>query len=156
MSVIKRNGLEVPFDENKIISAIKKAGFVKEQTIQKIVDKIKYQLSLKGSLTIEEIQDLVELGLMTSSYKNVAKEYIRYRKTRELIRETEKANESILKLIEDKNEYLKTENSNKNHTIASTQRDYIAGEVSKDISMRLLLPEEVVAAHKAGAIHFHK
>ena len=155
MSVIKRNGLEVPFDENKIISAIKKAGFVKEQTIQKIVDKIKYQLSLKGSLTIEEIQDLVELGLMTSSYKNVAKEYIRYRKTRELIRETEKANESILKLIEDKNEYLKTENSNKNHTIASTQRDYIAGEVSKDISMRLLLPEEVVAAHKAGAIHFH-
>ena len=155
MSVIKRNGLEVPFDENKIISAIKKAGFVKEQTIQKIVDKIKYQLSLKGSLTIEEIQDLVELGLMTSSYKNVAKEYIRYRKTRELIRETEKANESILKLIEDKNEYLKTENSNKNHTIASTQRDYIAGEVSKDISMRLLLPEEVVDAHKAGAIHFH-
>lgn len=155
MSVIKRNGLEVPFDENKIISAIKKAGFVKEQTIQKIVDKIKYQLSLKGSLTIEEIQDLVELGLMTSSYKNVAKEYIRYRKTRELIRETEKANESILKLIEDKNEYLKTENSNKNHTIASTQRDYIAGEVSKDISMRLLLPEEVVNAHKAGAIHFH-
>ena len=155
MSVIKRNGLEVPFDENKIISAIKKAGFVKEQTIQKIVDKIKYQLSLKGSLTIEEIQDLVELGLMTSSYKNVAKEYIRYRKTRELIRETEKANESILKLIEDKNDYLKTENSNKNHTIASTQRDYIAGEVSKDISMRLLLPEEVVDAHKAGAIHFH-
>lgn len=155
MSVIKRNGLKVPFDENKIISAIKKAGFVKEQTIQKIVDKIKYQLSLKGSLTIEEIQDLVELGLMTSSYKNVAKEYIRYRKTRELIRETEKANESILKLIEDKNEYLKTENSNKNHTIASTQRDYIAGEVSKDISMRLLLPEEVVNAHKAGAIHFH-
>ena len=155
MSVIKRNGLKVPFDENKIISAIKKAGFVKDQTIQKIVDKIKYQLSLKGSLTIEEIQDLVELGLMTSSYKNVAKEYIRYRKTRELIRETEKANESILKLIEDKNEYLKTENSNKNHTIASTQRDYIAGEVSKDISMRLLLPEEVVNAHKAGAIHFH-
>ena len=155
MSVIKRNGLKVPFDENKIISAIKKAGFVKDQTIQKIVDKIKYQLSLKGSLTIEEIQDLVELGLMTSSYKNVAKEYIRYRKTRELIRETEKANESILKLIEDKNEYLKTENSNKNHTIASTQRDYIAGEVSKDISMRLLLPEEVVDAHKAGAIHFH-
>lgn len=155
MSVIKRNGLEVPFDENKIISAIKKAGFVKEQTIQKIVDKIKYQLSLKGSLTIEEIQDLVELGLMTSSYKNVAKEYIRYRKTRELIRETEKANESILKLIEDKNEYLKTENSNKNHTIASTQRDYIAGEVSKDLSKRLLLPADIVEAHNKGIIHFH-
>ena len=155
MSVIKRNGLEVPFDENKIISAIKKAGFVKEQTIQKIVYKIKYQLSLKGSLTIEEIQDLVELGLMTSSYKNVAKEYIRYRKTRELIRETEKANESILKLIEDKNDYLKTENSNKNHTIASTQRDYIAGEVSKDLSKRLLLPADIVEAHNKGIIHFH-
>ena len=153
--VIKRNGTEVPFDEQKIASAIKKAGFVKEPAINKIIEKIKYQLSIKGSLTVEEIQDLVELGLMTSSYKGVAREYIRYRKTRELIRENEKANESILKLIDDKNEYLKTENSNKNHAIASTQRDYIAGEVSKDISMRLLLPTEVVEAHKKGAIHFH-
>lgn len=153
--VIKRNGTEVPFDEQKIASAIKKAGFVKEPAINKIIEKIKYQLSIKGSLTVEEIQDLVELGLMTSSYKCVAREYIRYRKTRELIRENEKANESILKLIDDKNEYLKTENSNKNHAIASTQRDYIAGEVSKDISMRLLLPTEVVEAHKKGAIHFH-
>lgn len=153
--VIKRNGTEVPFDEQKIASAIKKAGFVKEPAINKIIDKIKYQLSIKGSLTVEEIQDLVELGLMTSSYKSVAREYIRYRKTRELIRENEKANESILKLIDDKNEYLKTENSNKNHAIASTQRDYIAGEVSKDISMRLLLPTEVVEAHKKGVIHFH-
>jgi ribonucleoside-triphosphate reductase len=153
--VIKRNGTEVPFDEQKIASAIKKAGFVKEPTINKIIEKVKYQLSIKGSLTVEEIQDLVELGLMTSSYKGVAREYIRYRKTRELIRENEKANESILKLIDDKNEYLKTENSNKNHAIASTQRDYIAGEVSKDISMRLLLPTEVVEAHKKGVIHFH-
>lgn len=153
--VIKRNGTEVPFDEQKIASAIKKAGFVKEPAINKIIEKIKYQLSIKGSLTVEEIQDLVELGLMTSSYKSVAREYIRYRKTRELIRENEKANESILKLIDDKNEYLKTENSNKNHAIASTQRDYIAGEVSKDISMRLLLPTEVVEAHKKGVIHFH-
>lgn len=154
--VIKRNGTEVPFDEQKIASAIKKAGFVKEPAITKIIEKIKYQLSIKGSLTVEEIQDLVELGLMTSSYKSVAREYIRYRKIRELIRENEKANESILKLIDDKNEYLKTENSNKNHAIASTQRDYIAGEVSKDISMRLLLPTEVVEAHKKGVIHFHK
>lgn len=153
--VIKRNGTEVSFDEQKIASAIKKAGFVKEPAINKIIEKIKYQLSIKGSLTVEEIQDLVELGLMTSSYKSVAREYIRYRKTRELIRENEKANESILKLIDDKNEYLKTENSNKNHAIASTQRDYIAGEVSKDISMRLLLPTEVVEAHKKGVIHFH-
>lgn len=153
--VIKRNGTEVPFDEQKIASAIKKAGFVKEPAINKIIEKIKYQLSIKGSLTVEEIQDLVELGLMTSSYKGVAREYIRYRKTRELIRENEKANESILKLIDDKNEYLKTENSNKNHRIASTQRDYIAGEVSKDISTRLLLPTEVVEAHKKGVIHMH-
>lgn len=153
--VIKRNGIEVPFDEQKIASAIKKAGFVKEPAINKIIEKIKYQLSIKGSLTVEEIQDLVELGLMTSSYKSVAREYIRYRKTRELIRENEKANESILKLIDDKNEYLKTENSNKNHRIASTQRDYIAGEVSKDISTRLLLPTEVVEAHKKGVIHMH-
>ena len=153
--VIKRNGTEVPFDEQKIASAIKKAGFVKEPAIYKIIEKIKYQLSIKGSLTVEEIQDLVELGLMTSSYKSVAREYIRYRKTRELIRENEKANESILKLIDDKNEYLKTENSNKNHRIASTQRDYIAGEVSKDISTRLLLPTEVVEAHKKGVIHMH-
>ena len=153
--VIKRNGTEVPFDEQKIASAIKKAGFVKEPAINKIIEKIKYQLSIKGSLTVEEIQDLVELGLMTSSYKSVAREYIRYRKTRELIRENEKANESILKLIDDKNEYLKTENSNKNHRIASTQRDYIAGEVSKDISTRLLLPTEVVEAHKKGVIHMH-
>ena len=154
-SVIKRNGTEVAFDENKIISAIKKAGYVREATIKKIVEQIKYQMSIKGSLTVEEIQDLVELGLMTSSYKSVAREYIRYRKVREMIRENEKANESILKLIDDKNEYLRTENSNKNHRAASTQRDYIAGEVSKDITMRLLLPTEVVEAHKKGVIHFH-
>lgn len=154
-SVVKRNGTVVPFDEEKIVSAIKKAGFVRETTIRKIVEQVKYQLSIKGSLTVEEIQDLVELGLMTSSYKMVAREYIRYRKVREMIRENEKANESILKLIDDKNEYLKTENSNKNHTIASTQRDYIAGEVSKDITMRLLLPKEVVEAHKKGILHFH-
>lgn len=153
--MVKRNGTVVPFDEEKIVSAIKKAGFVRETTIRKIVEQVKYQLSIKGSLTVEEIQDLVELGLMTSSYKMVAREYIRYRKVREMIRENEKANESILKLIDDKNEYLKTENSNKNHTIASTQRDYIAGEVSKDITMRLLLPKEVVEAHKKGILHFH-
>lgn len=154
-SVVKRNGSRVPFDSKKIISAIKKAGFVREGAIKKIIAQIKYQLSIKGSLTVEEIQDLVELGLMTSSYKSIAREYIRYRKVREMIRENEKANESILQLIDNKNEFLKTENSNKNHSIASTQRDYIAGEVSKDITMRLLLPKEVVDAHKKGIIHFH-
>ena len=154
-SVVKRNGTVVPYNRDKIVNAIKKAGYVREATINKIVASIEYQLSLNEKLTVEEIQDLVELGLMNSSYKKVAQEYIRYRKVRELIRETEHTNESILKLIDDKNEYLKTENSNKNHKIASTQRDYIAGEVSKDITMRLLLPKEVVDAHKKGIIHFH-
>ena len=155
-TVIKRNGVSAPYNRSKIESAIRKAGYVRNSTINKIIDSIEYQLSLNNdTLTVEEVQDLVELGLMKSSYKAVAQEYIRYRKTRELIRNSEHTNESILKLIDDKNEYLKTENSNKNHRIASTQRDYIAGEVSKDITMRLLLPKEVVDAHKKGVIHFH-
>lgn len=161
MNVIKRNGSTVKFDPRKIENAIKKAGFVDDNTIQHIVHLVEYageaaKNSLKQDpLTVEQIQDIVEYGLMESNYKKVAREYIRYRKTREMIRNSESVNESILKLIDDKNEYLKTENSNKNHRIASTQRDYIAGEVSKDISMRLLLPKEVVEAHKAGIIHFH-
>ena len=153
--VIKRDGSEVDYNSEKIKMAILKAGFVKSETIEKIIKHIEYQLSLAEKLSVEEIQDLVEFGLMKSSYKPVAREYIRYRRQRELIRNSEKANESILKLIDNKNEYLKTENSNKNVSIASTQRDYIAGEVSKDISMRLLLPEDVVKAHKEGIIHFH-
>ena len=156
MSVIKRNGSKEPFNPEKIVNAIKKAGYVKDSSINKIVESIKYQLSINDSLSVEEIQDLVELGLIKSSYKKVARDYIRYRKEREMIRANEKANESILKLLDNKNEYLKTENSNKNHSIASTQRDYIAGEVSKDLSRRLLLPPEVVEAHDKGVIHFHK
>lgn len=155
-TVIKRNGTRVPYNRNKIISAVRKAGYVRNQSLNKIADYIEYQLSLNNNqLSVEEIQDLVELSLMKSSYKSIAKEYIRYRKQRELIRESEKTNESILKLIDDKNEYLKTENSNKNHRIASTQRDYIAGEVSKDISRRLLMPKEAVEAHDKGIIHLH-
>ena len=92
--------LECHLIVKKIISAIKKAGFVREGAIKKIIAQIEYQLSIKGSLTVEEIQDLVELGLMTSSYKSIAREYIRYRKVREMIRENEKANESILQLID--------------------------------------------------------
>lgn len=153
--ITKRNGSREPFNSEKIVNAIKKAGYVRESTIQKIVESIKTQLSTHGSLSVEEIQDLVELGLTKSSYKKVARDYIRYRKEREMIRANEKANESILKLLDNKNEYLKTENSNKNHSIASTQRDYIAGEVSKDLSRRLLLPPEVVEAHDKGIIHFH-
>lgn len=154
MKIIKRNGKVVSYNRTKIVNAIKKAGHVREATINKIINSIEEALKFKN-LSVEEIQDKVEAGLMDSSYKTVAREYIRYRKQREMIRESEKANDSILRLIDNKNEYLKTENSNKNIYIASTQRDYIAGEVSKDLSKRLLLPKEVVEAHEKGAIHFH-
>lgn len=154
MVVVKRNGLLVPYQRDKIVNAIKKAGYVKDSSISKIVNHIEEQLQTKR-LTVEEIQDMVEEGLMKSSYKDVAREYIRYRNTREIIRNSEQANASILKLLDNKNEYLKTENSNKNVKVASTQRDYIAGEVSKDISKRLLLPKDIVEAHERGSIHFH-
>lgn len=153
--VVKRNGTEEAYDPNKIVNAIDKAGNVNKPIVQKILSSIEAKLKEQGKLTVEEIQDIVELGLMKSFHKEVAREYIRYRKMREFIRESEKTNDGILKLIDDKNEYLRTENSNKNHRIASTQRDYVAGEVSKDIAMRLLLPAEVVDAHKKGIIHFH-
>ena len=153
MKVIKRNGHEVDFDGQKIIKAISKAGYVDESVKQDIAD---YISSLdRESIHVEEIQDLVELKLMQSPYKEVAKEYVRYRHKRELIRQNEGVNNSILELIATKNDYIKGENSNKNPTILSTQRDYMAGEVSKDISRRLLLPPEVVEAHDAGIIHFH-
>ena len=156
MRVIKRNGKTAAFNPKKIRNAIRKAGFVDDESLDKIVDVVVSETEHRqGKISIEEIQDLVELELMKTGNEKVAREYIRYRKMREMIRENELTNESILQLIDDKNEYIKTENSNKNHTIASTQRDYIAGEVSKDISMRLLLPKEVVEAHKMGALHFH-
>jgi anaerobic ribonucleoside-triphosphate reductase len=155
VKVIKRNGKSVSFNPRKIKNAIRKAGFVSDEDLNKIVDVINEQAERRESMTIEDIQDLVEFMLMKTGNEQVAREYIRYRKTRELIRQSEATNESILKLIDDKNEYLKTENSNKNHAVASTQRDYIAGEVSKDISMRLLLSKDIVDAHKKGAIHAH-
>ena len=156
MRVIKRNGKTAAFNPKKIRNAIRKAGFVDDESLDSIVDVVTSETQNRnGKISIEEIQDLVELELMKTGNEKVAREYIRYRKMREMIRENELTNESILKLIDDKNEYLATENSNKNHTIASTQRDYIAGEVSKDISLRLILPKEVVEAHKKGAIHVH-
>ena len=154
MIVVKRNGNPVPYVRDKIESAIKKAGYVRKSTLNKIISNIESKLK-EQELSVEAIQDMIEDGLMNSSYKEVAKEYIRYRKTRELIRKSEEANYSILKLIDNKNDYIKTENSNKNAFIASTQRDYIAGEVSKDLSKRLLLPADIVEAHNKGIIHFH-
>lgn len=153
--VIKRDGRKVPFKEEKISNAIQKAGWVAPEHIQTCIEVIKHSIEEGLEPTVENIQDVVEMNLMNLGYHQVAREYIRYRRTRELIRNAEKTNDSILKLIDDKNDYLKTENSNKNHRIASTQRDYIAGEVSKDISLRLLMPIEAVEAHKKGIIHIH-
>jgi anaerobic ribonucleoside-triphosphate reductase len=153
--VIKRNGAREAFNPQKIINAVKKSGFIKDEDARHIASAIESEIEPDKPLQVEQIQDRVEELLMASDYKNEAREYIRYRKTRELIRNSEQVNESILRLIDDKNDYLKTENSNKNHRLASTQRDYIAGEVSKDIAMRLLLPKDVVEAHQKGIIHFH-
>lgn len=153
MQVQKRNGKIVEFNKNKIIRAISKSGFVPDDVKARIADEIAKQN--KDIITIEEIQDLVEKKLMTTSYKSVAKEYIRYRYKREMIRQNEHVADSVLDIINYKNDYVKGENSNKNPAILSTQRDYMAGEVSKDIAERLILPEEIVQAHKAGIIHVH-
>ena len=153
MKVTKRNGAIEKFDKQKIINAISKAGYVRQSTKEKIANYVE-SLDVE-SITVEEIQDIIERMLMESSYKDVARQYVRYRYKRELIRRDDATSDSIIRLINNKNEYLATENSNKNTSIASTQRDYIAGEISKDISRKLLIPSEVVEAHDKGIIHFH-
>ena len=153
MEVVKRDGRKVPFQRQKIINAISKAGFVQDETKQKIATEIE-NLN-RSEISVEEIQDLVEKKLMATSHKDVAKEYVRYRYRREIIREQEKLNNSILEIVSNKNEYVNGENSNKNPTILSTQRDYMAGEISKDLTQRLLLPPDIVKAHEEGIIHFH-
>lgn len=151
--VKKRDGRMVAFNPLKIVNAISKAGFVTDDVKFTIATEI-HNLE-QTEITVEEIQDLVEKALMASDYKGVAKEYVRYRYKRELIREHEKLNDSILEIVAGKNEYVNGENSNKNPIIASTQRDYMAGEVSKDITQRLLLPAYIWEAHENGIIHFH-
>ena len=151
--VKKRDGRMVAFNPLKIVNAIPKAGFVTDDVKSTIATEI-HNLE-QTEITVEEIQDLVEKALMASDYKGVAKEYVRYRYKRELIREHEKLNDSILEIVAGKNEYVNGENSNKNPIIASTQRDYMAGEVSKDITQRLLLPAYIWEAHENGIIHFH-
>ena len=160
MEVIKRNGNKVSFDKNKIIKAIDKAfiqvdgQLYEDDTAKDIAEEIEKEAKNK-ILTVEDIQNEVEEKLMSAERKDVARAYIRYRYKREILRDTSKTYESILNLIEMENEELKDENSNKNAIIASTQRDYMAGEVSKDITNRFLLPQAVVDAHKSGEIHFH-
>ena len=161
--VIKRNGKEVDFKPEKILTAIKKAN--KEvDALEKIsesdFDEIVYNVvkdceSLRRAVNVEEIQDFVEEELADNGYIEVARKYIRYRYNRELIRKSNTTDKSILALIEQENEELKQENSNKNPIVLSTQRDYMAGEVSKDLARRILLPEEIVKAHDEGIIHFH-
>ena len=153
MDVIKRDGRIVQFENSKIEDAISKAGFVPENIRQEIAEEIS-NLDV-NQISVEEIQDLVEKKLMATSYKEVAKEYVRYRYKRELMRESKELNNSILEITEGENEYINGENSNKNPVILSTQRDYMAGEVSKDLTKRLLLPPDIWKAHEEGIIHFH-
>lgn len=159
LQVQKRNGTIVPFDKERIVNAINKAFLAvdgkvyEEDTANDIADEIKN--SIIETMPTEEIQDRIEEYLMQSERKDVARAYIRYRYTKEILRQSSKNYDNILKLVELTNEELKDENSNKNAVVASTQRDYMAGEVSKDLSHRYFLPKAVADAHDAGIIHFH-
>ena len=163
MKIIKRNGSEATFDIVKIISAVTKANNVVEEAerlspmqIRRIAESVENScLSMNRALNVEEIQDLVEHQIMAHGAYEVAKNYITYRYTRSLVRKSNTTDEKILSLIESNNEEVKQENSNKNPTVNAVQRDYMAGEVSKDLTARMLLPREIVEAHEAGIIHFH-
>ena len=163
MKIIKRNGSEAVFDISKIITAVTKANNADENTkeltseqILQIASSVEESCAkMNRAMSVEEIQDLVENEIMSHGAFEVAKRYIRYRYTRSLVRRSNTTDNQILSLIECNNEEVKQENSNKNPTVNSVQRDYMAGEVSKDISRRLLLPSEIVEAHEQGIIHFH-
>lgn len=163
MKVIKRNGVEVEFTPEKIKNAISSANEevdVKDQLFNQEIEEIVTGItetikSMSRAVSVEEIQDTVESRLMRSRSPEVARKYIRYRYDREKIRNKNTTDDAILTLIECENEDVKQENSNKNPTIISTQRDYMAGEVSKDLTRRVFLPKKIVEAHDAGIIHFH-
>ena len=163
MKVIKRNGAEVEFDIVKIIAAVSKANDVAEEDarmtpvqIQRIAESVEIACQGLGRApTVEEIQDFVEHQIMAHGAFEVAKRYITYRYTRSLVRKSNTTDDKILSLIECNNEEAKQENSNKNPVVNSTQRDYMAGEVSRDLTNRILLPDDIVKAHEEGIIHFH-
>ena len=163
MRVIKRNGAEVEFDIVKIIAAVTKANDVVDEEarmtpvqIQRIAESVEFSCqSLGRAPTVEEIQDFVEHQIMAHGAFEVAKRYITYRYNRSLVRKSNTTDDKILSLIECNNEEAKQENSNKNPVVNSTQRDYMAGEVSRDLTNRLLLPADIVKAHEEGIIHFH-
>ncbi len=162
MRIIKRNSSEESFDINKIIVAVSKAnnatekGKITDEQIRDIAEYVEYKCSrMDRAVSVEEIQDMVEDQIMAKGAFNLAKNYVRYRYTRSLIRSSNTTDNKILSLIECNNEEAKQENSNKNPTVNSVQRDYMAGEVSKDLTRRLLLPMDIVEAHEKGIIHFH-
>ena len=163
MKIIKRNGAEVTFDIDKIVMAVTKANNAADEKvrmtplqIRRISESVQIACEEMGrSPSVEEIQDLVEKSIMAHGAFEVAKQYITYRYTRSLLRQSNTTDDRILSLIECNNEEVKQENANKNPTINAVQRDYMAGEVSKDITSRILLPREIVEAHDAGIIHFH-
>lgn len=163
MKVLKRNGAEVSFDIDKIAAAITKANeSVNEDErmtatqIDRIAESVEFScVKMNRSPSVEEIQDLVEYQIMAHGAYEVAKSYITYRYTRSLVRQSNTTDEKIMSLIECNNEEAKQENSNKNPIVNSTQRDYMAGEVSKDLTERILLPQEIVDAHNQGILHFH-
>lgn len=163
MKIIKRNGQEVIFNSDKIYNAIVKANLkvsdrerIADDQIKEITDKVSSACKKKHrAVSVEEVQDLVENELMLVGSPSLAREYITYRYHRALARKSNTTDEQILGLIECKNEEVKQENSNKNPTVSSVQRDYMAGEISKDLTRRFLLPEDVIKAHDEGIIHFH-
>ncbi len=163
MKIIKRSGQEVAYDISKIIAAVRKANNsvvdaekMTDRQIDVIADNmIRECEKVNRSLSVEEIQDMVENEIMNQRAFAVARSYITYRYKRALVRKANSTDEQILSLLECSNEEVKQENSNKNPTVNSVQRDYMAGEVSKDITKRFLLPADIVEAHEKGIIHFH-
>ena len=163
MKLIKRNGSEVVFDSEKIYMAIEKANMavdemdrISDREIRRVTEKVTKKCDkMKRAVSVEEVQDLVERELMATGNFILAKTYITYRYTRELVRKSNTTDDKILSLIECNNEEVKQENANKNPTVNSVQRDYMAGEVSKDITRRILLSPDIVKAHEEGIIHFH-
>ena len=160
MKVIKRNGITESFNINKIVEAVAKAvievdGSADYDFAKSVGEKVKEKCLSQRVVSVEDIQNYVEEILMESNRKDIARAYVRYRYIKEITRDTNKAYDSILRLLDGSNKELKYENSNKNSDVASTQRDYMAGEVSKDLTRRTLLPKDIVEADKAGIIHFH-
>ena len=162
MRIIKRNGSEEDFNIEKIINAVKKANgsgehkFLTDEQIEDVADYVEYKCNkIRRAVSVEEIQDMVEDQLMAKGAFELARRYVRYRYNRSLVRKANTTDNRILSLIECNNEEVKQENSNKNPTVNSVQRDYMAGEVSRDLTKRLLLPQDIIEAHEQGIIHFH-